>query len=61
MLKGMEIGSKRDNTVNRGISDNAARKLLTYAFGAEIIERIAVPSLKRQLQQGMLAQTGIRP
>lgn len=46
---------------SRGLSDNAARKLLTYAFGAEIIERIAVPSLKHQLQQGMLAQTGIRP
>jgi Fe-S cluster assembly protein SufD len=46
---------------SRGLSDSAARKLLTYAFGAEIIERIPVPSLKRQLQQRMLAQTGSQP
>jgi hypothetical protein len=32
--------------------------LLTYAFGAEIIERISVPAMKRQLQQYMLAHTG---
>jgi Fe-S cluster assembly protein SufD len=46
---------------SRGLSDSAARQLLTYAFGAEIIERIPVPSLKRQLQQRMLAQTGSQP
>lgn len=46
---------------SRGLSDTAARKLLTYAFGAEIIERIPVPSLKHQLQQSMLAQTGLQP
>ena len=46
---------------SRGLSDSAARKLLTYAFGAEIIERIPVASLKHQLQQRMLAQTGIQP
>jgi Fe-S cluster assembly protein SufD len=43
---------------SRGLSDSAARQLLTYAFGAEIIERIPVPALKRQLQQYMLAHTG---
>ena len=43
---------------SRGLSGSAARRLLTYAFGAEIIERISVPSLKHQLQQRMLAQTG---
>ena len=43
---------------SRGLSGGAARKLLTYAFGAEIIERIPVASLKHQLQQRMLAQTG---
>lgn len=46
---------------SRGLSDSAARKLLTYAFGAEIIERIPVASLKHQLQQRMLAQTGRQP
>ena len=40
------------------LSDSAARKLLTYAFSAEIIERIPVASLKHQLQQRMLLQTG---
>ena len=46
---------------SRGLSGNAARQLLTYAFGAEIIERIPVASLKRQLQQRMLAQIGSQP
>ena len=46
---------------SRSLSDSAARQLLTYAFGAEIIERIPVPSLKHQLQQRMLAQTGSQP
>jgi Fe-S cluster assembly protein SufD len=43
---------------SRGLSGSAARQLLTYAFGAEIIERIPVATLKRQLQQHMLAHTG---
>lgn len=46
---------------SRGLSGSAARQLLTYAFGAEIIERISVTSLKHQLQQRMLAQTGSQP
>ena len=46
---------------SRGLSGSAARKLLTYAFGAEIIERISVPSLKHQLQQRMLVQTSSQP
>ena len=46
---------------SRGLSDSAARALLTHAFGAEIIARIPVPSLRQQLQQRMLAQTGGRP
>ena len=46
---------------SRGLSGRAARQLLTYAFGAEILERIPVPSLKHQLQQRMLAQTGSQP
>jgi len=43
---------------SRGLSDNVARSLLTYAFGAEIIDRIPVASLKRRLELRMLEQTG---
>lgn len=42
---------------SRGLSDAAARNLLTYAFGAEIIDRITIDSLKHQLEQTVLAQT----
>jgi len=42
---------------SRGLSDAAARKLLTYAFGAEVIDRIAVPSLRIRLEQAVQAQT----
>ncbi len=42
---------------SRGLSDNVARNLLTYAFGAEIIERIPVASLKHRLEQTVLEQT----
>lgn len=43
---------------SRGLSDSAARSLLTYAFGAEIVERIPVASLKQQLEQMVLEKTG---
>ena len=59
---GATVGSLDSEEVfylqSRGLSDSAARDLLTYAFGAEIIARIPVPSLRLQLQQHMLAQTG---
>ena len=42
---------------SRGLSDAAARNLLTYAFGAEIIDRIPVASLKHRLEQRVLEQT----
>ena len=42
---------------SRGLSDSVARSLLTYAFGAEIIERIPVASLKHRLEQTVLEQT----
>ena len=42
---------------SRGLSDAAARNLLTYAFGAEIIDRITVASLRQRLEQAVLAQT----
>lgn len=42
---------------SRGLSEQAAHNLLTYAFGAEIIERIPVISLKNQLEQTVLEYT----
>jgi Fe-S cluster assembly protein SufD len=42
---------------SRGLSDSVARNLLTYAFGAEIIDRIPVASLKQRLEQTVLEQT----
>lgn len=42
---------------SRGLSELAARNLLTYAFGAEIIDRIPIPSLKHQLEQAVLEYT----
>ena len=42
---------------SRGLSEITARNLLTYAFGAEIIERIPIESLKLQLEQTVLEQT----
>ncbi|MBI4192910.1 MAG: Fe-S cluster assembly protein SufD [Betaproteobacteria bacterium] len=42
---------------SRGLTEAAARNLLTYAFGAEIIARIPVASLKHCLEQTVLAQT----
>ena len=42
---------------SRGLSEVAARNLLTYAFGAEIIDRIPIASLKHRLEQTVLEQT----
>src|SRR5687768_9523164 len=42
---------------SRGLSELAARNLLTYAFGAEIIDRIPVASLKHRLERTVLEQT----
>ena len=43
---------------SRGLPDAVARNLLTYAFGAAVIERIPVPSLVRRLEGIVMAQTG---
>lgn len=43
---------------SRGLPEAQARNLLTYAFGAEIIQRIPVPSLADQLQHIVHARTG---
>ncbi len=42
---------------SRGLNELAARNLLTYAFGAEILDRIPVRSLKYTLEQIVLNQT----
>lgn len=42
---------------SRGLSETEARNLLTFAFGAEIINRIPVPSLKQRLEQAILKHT----
>ena len=44
---------------SRGLSDVAARNLLTFAFAAEIIRRIGVASLVDRLEQAVLRQTQI--
>jgi len=44
---------------SRGLSQQRARNLLTYAFGAEVIDRIPVPSLVEQLEEIVLAETQI--
>lgn len=42
---------------SRGLSDSVARNLLTYAFAAEVIDRIPVASVKHQLEQSAFEQT----
>ncbi len=42
---------------SRGLSETAARNLLTYAFGAEVIERIPVATLRQRLEQTVMART----
>jgi Fe-S cluster assembly protein SufD len=42
---------------SRGLSDTAARNLLTYAFGAQVVERIPVKSVVDRLEKTILEQT----
>ena len=42
---------------SRGLPEIQARNLLTYAFGAEIVDRIPVKSLVAQLERLVMAQT----
>ncbi len=42
---------------SRGLSTESARNLLTYAFAAEVVDRIPVPSLVERLEKAVLAQT----
>jgi Fe-S cluster assembly protein SufD len=43
---------------SRGLPDRMARNLLTYAFGAAVIERIPVRSVVRRLEEAVMKQTG---
>jgi Fe-S cluster assembly protein SufD len=45
---------------SRGMPELMARNLLTYAFGASVIERIPVRSLVQRLERAVMAQTGVR-
>ncbi|HET8610084.1 MAG TPA: SufD family Fe-S cluster assembly protein, partial [Burkholderiales bacterium] len=45
--------------VSRGLSEGMARNLLTYAFGAEIIDRIPVPSIVGRLEKAVLEHTQV--
>jgi Fe-S cluster assembly protein SufD len=42
---------------SRGLSETVARNLLTYAFAAEVIERIPVKSVSDRLREHVLEQT----
>ncbi|HZP91872.1 MAG TPA: SufD family Fe-S cluster assembly protein, partial [Burkholderiales bacterium] len=42
---------------SRGLSETAARNLLTYAFAADVVKRIPVASLVAELERAILAQT----
>jgi Fe-S cluster assembly protein SufD len=45
---------------SRGLDETSARNLLTYAFGAEVADRIPLPSLKARLEQLVLTRTSER-
>jgi Fe-S cluster assembly protein SufD len=42
---------------SRGLSHDLARNVLTYAFAADVLAGITIPSLRRQLRQTVLART----
>jgi Fe-S cluster assembly protein SufD len=42
---------------SRGLNLTTARNLLTYGFAADLLARIPVPSLRRQLRQDVMART----
>jgi len=42
---------------SRGLNPVTARNLLTYGFAADLLARIPVPSLQRQLRQAVMART----
>jgi Fe-S cluster assembly protein SufD len=42
---------------SRGLDEATARDLLTFAFAAELVHRIPIPSLVRRLEQSIVRQT----
>jgi Fe-S cluster assembly protein SufD len=42
---------------SRGLDETTARDLLTFAFAAELVHRIPIPSLVRRLEQSIVRQT----
>ncbi len=56
---GSTVGQLDDEAVfylrSRGIGIEAARSLLTYAFAADLVERVKVPALHRELQEFLFA------
>ncbi len=45
--------------MSRGLPRETARKLLTYAFGASVLERIPVRSVVERLERAVMAHTGV--
>jgi len=43
---------------SRGLSESAARAMLTYAFAAGLVNRIALPSVVARLRETLTARTG---
>jgi Fe-S cluster assembly protein SufD len=58
---GAAIGQLEEESLfylaSRGIPESVARDLLTYAFAAEVLESVAVGSLRERLQDLILRQT----
>ena len=52
---GSTVGQLDDTAIfylrSRGIGEEAARSLLTYAFAADIVERITVPQVRQELEE----------
>ena len=40
---------------SRGIGEEAARSILTYAFASDIVERIRVESVRQALRESLLS------
>jgi Fe-S cluster assembly protein SufD len=57
---GSTVGQLDDDAVfylrSRGIGAEAARSLLTYAFASDIVERIKVPPVRRDLEEFLFAR-----
>lgn len=60
---GATVGQVRDEAIfylrSRGIGREAARRLLTFAFANDIVERIKVRPIRAQLEEILLARQGL--